>query len=215
MQSGLLPYMLPRFTLKTQVRVEVVAPGAQAEAAFGQKGQALFSGVGATWRLQVLAPEHPGTRKFVDWINSDVGLRTVTMYAPDGGAPVFALATLEEAEEEAVVFEGDAALGKTLSAVHCGRCHVSASDQGLVGIGSTPSFFVLRTLSDWDERFQVFYVLNPHPAFTQITELTEPFPDDRPSPIHPVEITLDELDAILAYVAALEPADLGAPLIHQ
>jgi hypothetical protein len=82
-------------------------------------------------------------------------------------------------------------------------------------IGSTPSFAVLRALPDWGARFQGFFALNPHPAFTQVADVTDPFPIDRPPPIIPVEITLDDLEAILAFVAAMEPADLGAPLLHQ
>ncbi len=39
-----------------------------------------------------------------------------------------------------------------------------------------------------------------------------PFDESRPSPIVPLRITLDDLDAILAYVATIEPAQLsGAP----
>lgn len=57
--------------------------------------------------------------------------------------------------------------------------------------------------------------MNPHPAFTQVAEVTPPFDETRPSPIVPVEITLDELENILAYVAVLSPADLGAPLEHK
>ena len=82
-------------------------------------------------------------------------------------------------------------------------------------IGSTPSFALLRTFEDWDYRFQAFFALKPHPAFTQVAEITEPFPEDVPSPIVPVEITLDDLDAILAFVATIAPADLGAPLQSQ
>ena len=82
-------------------------------------------------------------------------------------------------------------------------------------IDSSPSFFALRSLPDWEDRFQTFYVLNPHPAFTQIADVTPPFPDELPSPIVPVEMTLEDVDAILAFVAALKPADLGAPLQHQ
>ena len=63
--------------------------------------------------------------------------------------------------------------------------------------------------------FQAFYVLAPHPAFTQIKDVTEPFPIDLPSPIAPMEITLDDLEAILAYVAEMPPADLGAPIQHK
>ena len=83
------------------------------------------------------------------------------------------------------------------------------------GIGSTPSFALLRALSDWPRRFEAFYVLKPHGAFTRIAGVTPPFPIDRPPPIAPVEMSLDELDAILAYVAQMEPADLGAPIRHQ
>ena len=45
--------------------------------------------------------------------------------------------------------------------------------------------------------------------------MTAPFPINRPSPIVPVEVTLDEVEAILAYVAEMAPADLGAPIQFQ
>ena len=70
-------------------------------------------------------------------------------------------------------------------------------------------------MGDWDNRFRAFFALNPHPAFTQVEDVTEPFPIDRPPPIIPVEITLADLEAIMAYVSRLEPADLGAPIKHQ
>ena len=85
----------------------------------------------------------------------------------------------------------------------------------LDGIGSTPSFAVLRALGDWDARFQSFYTLRPHPAFTQVEDVTEPFDPQRPPPIAPLEMTLDDLNEILAYVEAIEAADLGAPLQFQ
>ena len=74
---------------------------------------------------------------------------------------------------------------------------------------------MLRSLGDWEERFGAFYVLNPHPAFTQIPEVTAPFPIDRPSPIAPIELSIEELEAVMAYVALLDAADLGAPLVAQ
>ena len=82
-------------------------------------------------------------------------------------------------------------------------------------MGSTPSFPLLRTFSDWDERFESFYVLKPHAAFTQIEGVTPPFDIERPSPIVPMEITLEDLEAITAYVAIIAPADLGAPIKSQ
>jgi cytochrome c553 len=217
-ETGFLKYLLPRFSLKTQVRVQLVAPGAVAEAALTADGGAgrrpVFQGSTDLWHLEVLDEAHPGTSRFVDWLGSDIGARTITAYAPDG-VQMFTLPEVQVAEAEEILFEGDAELGESLSRTMCGRCHAVADDMHLNDIGSTPSFFVLRTLPDWDYRFQAFYALNPHPSFTQVADVTPPFPDDRPSPIVPVTMTLDDLEAILAYVAILEPADLGAPLQHQ
>ena len=213
-ESGLLKYMLPRFSLKTQVRIELVSPGDPAEAELGDHGTSVFVGEGRTWGLTLHAPDHPGAAKFLAWITSEVGQRAITGFKRDG-TQVFNLPTAETTVVEEVVFEGDADLGRKLSRVHCGRCHVTARSAGMIGIGSTPSFFVLRGLEDWDIRFSAFFSLKPHPAFTQIEDVTDPFPIDRPSPIHPVVLTLDQLDAILAYVEKIEPADLGAPLKSQ
>ena len=91
-------------------------------------------------------------------------------------------------------YEGDAALGAVRAEEMCGRCHVVDAAKRMNSIGSTPSFFALRSLTDWEDRFQTFYVLNPHPAFTQIKDVTPPFPVDRPSPIVPVVMTLDDMD---------------------
>ncbi|MEL0438090.1 hypothetical protein [Phycobacter sp. K97] len=217
-ETGFLKHLLPRFSLKSQVRVQLVAPGEAAEAALGTDGGAgakpVFQEAESLWHITVLDGEHPGTRRFVDWLSSEIGARTITAYAP-GGVQMFTLPEVRAAVVEEVSFEGDAELGQSLSRSMCGRCHAVADDMHLNDIGSTPSFFVLRTLPDWDYRFQAFYALNPHPAFTQVADVTEPFPEDRPSPIVPVAMTLDDLEAILAYVSSLEPADLGAPLQHQ
>jgi mono/diheme cytochrome c family protein len=115
----------------------------------------------------------------------------------------------------AVVFDGDPALGKRVSLLQCGRCHVVAPETRMGAIGSTPSFAVLRTFADWDARFQSFFALKPHAAFTQVAGVTAPFAIHLPSPIAPIEVTLEELEAIIAYVAGLAPADLGAPIQVQ
>ncbi len=212
-ESGLLKYLLPRFSLKTQIRIELTADEAEVVLAPDGTGVAVFSGAGATWRMTV-DDTHAGAVRFADWLASDVGQRTLSSYEVDGAA-VFTLPT-EQAEAQAdPVYAGDAELGLKLSTVHCGRCHVVSDDNRMNAIGSTPSFFVLRTMGNWDDRFQAFFALNPHPSFTQVAEVTEPFPINRPSPIAPLEITLEDLDAILAYVYQLEPADLGAPIQHQ
>lgn len=212
--SGLLKHLLPRFSLKTQVRVQIVALGESHEISLGAEGTPVFVGPFAVWSLTVLAPEHKGVRRFADWLTSEIGQRTITSYAP-GGIQMFTLAQEQQAEDVVQAFDGNVVLGRELSRQLCGRCHVVLTDERMNSIGSTPSFFVLRTLDNWADRFQAFYTLNPHPSFTQVKGVTRPFAENLPPPIVPVEMTLGQLDAILAYVAKLTPVDLGAPLQHQ
>jgi len=215
-ETGLLGYVLPRFSLKSGVRIERVGPEAEAEIALVPEGRGrpVFSGQGRTWRMRVRDRDHPGAARFADWLTSEIGRRTIAAFRP-GGAPLFTPAAPREAETAKPDYAGDAGRGLALSRVHCGRCHAVNDATRFTSIGSTPSFFVLRGLPDWDGRFRGFYAINPHPAFTQVSGVTAPFPVNRPPPIVPVEITLEELDHILAYVAGLDPADLGAPLKHQ
>ena len=215
-ETGFLKYVLPRFSLKTGVPIELVAAPAQAEAelAAAGDGQPVFTGPRHRWRLRLHAGTHEGARDFADWLTSEIGQRTITGFKREGVA-VFSLPEQAEAEVAEVSFQGDAAAGAQLSALHCGRCHAITPGGAMNDIGSTPSFAVLRALRDWDARFESFYVRNPHPAFTQIAEVTLPFPVNRPSPIIPVEMTIEELEAILAFVSGMKPADLGAPIQHQ
>ncbi|MEL6453014.1 MAG: hypothetical protein AAFQ19_17310 [Pseudomonadota bacterium] len=211
--SGLIKHIAPRFSLKTQVRVAFADDPSAAEVVLGPEGRALFTGLGQTWHLQVRG-QGKGARRFADWLTSDVGRRTVQGFAPAGTA-LFSEPKVQERVVAQVEMSGDAIAGQEASWAKCGRCHVTERGRGGFGIGSTPSFFVMRGFEDWQARFAGFYVLKPHAAFTQLEGVTDPFPIDRPSPIAPIALTLDDLEAILAYVAALAPADLGDPLIHQ
>jgi len=207
--SGLMQYILPRFSLKTQTRVTLVGTEATAEARFGEAGQIAFEGLGTVWKFAV--GDDPDAQRFADWLRSDVGRNTVDSYEVDGAS----LFTSEVKVTQAVApitYDGDAVRGEDVSLTHCGRCHVVSDRNRMNSIGSTPSFAVLRTLRDWQDRFQTFYVLNPHPAFTQIADVTEPFAATRPSPIHAVEMTLDDLENIMAFVQGIPPADLGRPV---
>jgi hypothetical protein len=215
LDSGLMKHILPRFSLKTQIKVHPVEAGdTSAEMSFGTQGRPVFEGAGQVWNIAVAAPDHPGTKRFVDWLFSDVGRNTVTSFAPHGTV-LFTLPAAGVAEVQVLEYDGDRALGLQVSQAKCGRCHAVSEAGRKKSIGSTPSFFVLRGFADWDERFSAFYTLKPHPSFTQVEDVTEPFPPNRPPPIFPIQVTLDELEDILAYVAILEPADLGAPLQHQ
>ncbi len=213
-ETGLLKHALPRFSLKTRVKVELVSDPSTAQLVLSDTGKALFEGAGQVWHLDAPGAGHEGTDKLVAWLTSEVGRRTVTSFAPDG-APLFTEPDVQTVEVAEVEVSADAEIGHKVSRAKCTRCHaVDEATKGW-GIGSTPSFGVLRALPNWEERFSVFFILNPHPAFTQIEDVTEPFPIERPSPIAPILLSLDELDALLAYVAAMPAADLGAPLQNQ
>lgn len=214
--TGLLKYVLPRFSLKTGVRIKIVPPGAAAQIVLAPDadGPPVFTGPNATWRMGLAQPDNADAARFADWLLSEIGQRTVTAYERDGTAP-FSLPAKAKVEIAPVSYDGDPVAGKALSVLHCARCHAVSEATRMNAIGSSPSFFVLRAMRDWDMRFAAFYALNPHPAFTQIEDVTPPFPINRPSPIVPVEMTIDELDAILAYVSGMTPADLGAPIRHQ
>jgi mono/diheme cytochrome c family protein len=210
--SGFADYVVPRFSLKTGIRISRVAQAEAAEMRFTAEGTPLFSGLGTQWAL-----EHDGdprAERFLDWLRSDVGKRTIESYqTPDG--QVFSTVVRKAVVAVMPDYDGDADRGEALSLSLCGRCHVINEKNRMNGMGSTPSFAMLRSLRDWDDRFARFFLLNPHPAFTQIAEVSEPFDPSLPPPIVPMEMTQGDLDAIMAYVQGIAPADLGAPLHLQ
>lgn len=209
-ETGFLQHLLPRFGLKFGIRITQVPEGG--DAVIGEEGLPVFSGLGQVWHLSHNSA--PGAAKFVDWLRSDIGKRTIEAFRKDGAAPFTAEDPVKRAAP-AVVLEGDPVAGQRLSLLHCGRCHVVHDINRMKGMGQTPSFALLRTFADWQDRFLKFYVLNPHPSFTQIEGVTPPFDIRRPPAIVPLRITQTELEAILAYVATMMPADLGAPLHFQ
>lgn len=213
-ETGLLKYVLPRFSLKNSIRVNIVAPGDPAQAVLGAaEGTPVLSGQGTTYRLEILEPSD-FTAKFKDWITSETGRRAIVGFKIDGVAP-FGPPEVVEVAVAPVALDGDAKRGEDLAYVMCGRCHVVGERNRMSGIGSTPSFPVMKTFDDWQDRFTAFYVLKPHGAFTQIEEVTPPFDPEHPPSIAPLEMTLDDLDNILSFVASIPAADLGAPIQFQ
>ena len=216
-EDGALRHILPRFSLKTGVKVEVIV----SEAPVAGDGLALTTGrpEGTTpvmvsrdgEVLSAATGEDPDAARFLDWLTSEVGRRTIASFKP-GGEPLYLPPEEEIVVEEAPEPDGDAALGEQVSLRSCGRCHVINEKNKYGGIGSTPSFGALRSLSKWYDSFSAFWTINPHPAFTQVAGVTPPFDPARPSPIAPVELTLEEVEAIVAFVSAMPPKDLGAPV---
>jgi mono/diheme cytochrome c family protein len=209
-ETGFVKYLLPRFSLKTGIRITPVET--EGDAAFGDIGVRVFSQGDRIWRLD--KTDGSLTDKFAAWLQSDVGKRTIEDFMFDG-ASLFSADFGTKSETQNIVFTGDARQGEAVSLKKCGRCHVINDSNRMKAIGSTPSFALMRSFADWQRRYETFFMLNPHPAFTQVIDVTEPFAAHLPSPIVPIVVTLEEIEAIMAYVAGIVPAFLGAPMQSQ
>lgn len=93
--------------------------------------------------------------------------------------------------------------GLALSKQHCARCHIVSDKDRFSGISSTPSFkIMIEVLKDWEDRFQTFMARNPHPAHIRL-ETDDPRPENLPVTTHEVILSLDDIEAILAYVEGM------------
>lgn len=94
------------------------------------------------------------------------------------------------------------AVGKRVADEHCARCHVVSEANRMGGLGSTPSFALLRRMGDWEERYASFFARNPHPAFITVEGLSA----ERTLPPNAAPITLTEqqLDALMVYVREMK-----------
>ena len=238
--TGVWAFVLPRFSLKTGISVELIVAENARVSEMAMAGEAdVFIAAGASggaWRgvmfegdpdtgsgeaihyAAVLADptlhaqaSRPWAEKFMAWMMSDIGQRTIASFRRDG-AQVFYPGAEEAKAPPPPPISGNAALGEMLALKNCGRCHVVSEKNRYGGIDSTPSFPGLRTISNWRERFEAFWTLNPHPSFTQIEGVTEPFDESRPPAIAPIRLTVDEVDDIGAFLSTIEPKDLGPAL---
>lgn len=214
-ETGLLKYLLPRFSLKTGTRLELVGELEAAAISLNNdaRGRLAFSGPENDWYLETKANSEVAG-KFSEWLTGEIGQRTLASFSVEGKQP-FTPAAARKTQKASVVITGDAVLGESLAERHCGRCHMVNEKTRMTTIGSTPSFALMRSFPDWNSRFEGFYALNPHPSFTIVAEVTGPFDETRPPPIEPLELSLEDIEAILAFVRTIEPADLGSPLKVQ
>ena len=222
-ESGFAKYLYPRFSLKKGIRINAVAlhGGVEADLLIGpdymvKDGIPVFKGGDSVYMAYAVPSSEKAelVNSFLDWLVSEIGKRTIDSFAPDG-VQLYESGPATEVKAVAREFSGDAVIGAKFALALCGRCHVVGEVNRKKGLGSTPSFGALRAMGDWENRFFMFYLLNPHPAFTQIEDVTDPFDETRPSPIAPLELTLEILDSIIAYVNEMEPADLGGEIQFQ
>ncbi len=214
--NGFLRFLLPRFSLKTGISIALQANTPEAIIST-ESGVPFMAGPGQVFYLQTTEADTPRgqkARRFAKWLGSDVGRRTIASFKIDGVA-VFTPSEARQAVVNATVFKGDAQRGEAFSVTNCGRCHVIGGRNKMQGIGSTPSFSLLRGLPDWETRFSTFYTRIPHPAITQLEGVSMPFNPAFPPANHPLRLTVDQLEDILTFVSTLTPADLGAPLVEH
>ena len=92
--------------------------------------------------------------------------------------------------------------GYEIAREHCARCHVISDDNRMSGISSTASFpMMVNYLDDWELRFETFFARNPHPAHVRV-DGSDP-PSEWPTGTVPVEITADDIEALVAYARSL------------
>ena len=129
-ESGFLDYLLPRFSLKTGIRVTpvVLEDGIQVDVKLGpadvvKDGRAALRGGKTVYAVRVAegGAGKPGhARRFVDWLLSKVGQRTVESFRANG-RQVYLAAAAAKAKKARPMPTGDLARGEKLSFLHCGR----------------------------------------------------------------------------------------------
>ena len=115
-------------------------------------------------------------------------------------------------------YAGDTALlekGERLVRQHCTRCHVVGNLNKYGGIGSTPSFGAMKSLSDWQDRFATFWSLLPHPSVVQVEGLSPERPKGLLATTKQIFLNMDDVDAIQAYVDTVPVKDLGGGVNYR
>jgi hypothetical protein len=213
--NGFAQHLLPRFAFRSRIRISPVDPSAAAAMQLSQDGPGdavLSDAEGHVYRLSVLdSDQAPPARVFVDWLQSDVGRAAISAFRVGDVAPYTPVEAIV-APVAAIVIDGDPVRGLDLSRQYCQRCHVVHPSKPFAGIGSTPSFAALKSMPGWQDSFAGFYAANPHRALIGVTGVTDPNHPDRPVPIAPITLTLDQINDILAYADSIEAKDLGMPV---
>lgn len=219
LDQGFDKQILPRFGFKHRIKIASVAGDeADMELSDAPGGfRVMVDTAGTVYFLSILTGDTEKAEKagiFKDWLQSVPGKAAIESFAPEG-SPIYSTEVKVVVVVQTESFDGDKETGARLALVHCGRCHVVDERNRMGGIGSTPSFAAMRGRENWSSLFRAFYAENPHPSFTQVEGVTEPFDPNRQIHVAPVLITLEEIESIAAFVATIEPKDLGRSVQTQ
>lgn len=216
--EGLIDYLLPRFGLKTQVRFSRLPQDGDLQFTLRSDPDAipifeLNDGSIGYLRAARWVQDDPAYLAFRDWLLSEAGRATILDYRESGVAIAVPVDPEPEAEIP-VVIVGDPAVGQSLSLTHCSRCHKVDRAAKYSGMDSSPSFHAMRGFDDWFVRFSSFYTVSPHKALISVRG--SGIEKDRELiTIAPIDLTIEQVNDIVAFVHTLEPLDLGRPIQYN
>ena len=213
--SELVQYVIPRFSLKTRIRFDLVESAGDIQLVTGRPetgAEVLKMVSGETVYITAVggAVESSDYRTFVDWLVSEPGRATIADFELDGRQIAIPTAADEAAPIEMVIV-GNLDHGRELSRDHCRRCHKVDRADKYAGIDNAPSFHAMRSFDDWHIRFSTFYAVSPHKALISV-EGSGIEKNRALITIAPIDLQMDDVNDIVAFVHSLTPLDLGKPI---
>ncbi len=213
--SELVQYVIPRFSLKTRIRFDQVESSGDIQLVTerpetGAEVLKLVSGETVYITAVGGAVESSDYRAFVDWLVSEPGRATIADFELDGRQIAIPTAADEAAPIEMVIV-GNIDHGRELSSDHCRRCHKVDRADKYAGIDNAPSFHAMRSFDDWYIRFSRFYAVSPHKALISV-EGSGIEKNRALITIAPIDLQMDDINDIVAFVNSLTPLDLGKPI---
>lgn len=213
--SGLVDYVLPRFSLKTQVRFDRIEVDGDLQLTTRQTDAGipictLNDGTVVSLSAARWVQSDPSYLAFRDWLRGESGRASISDYRENGQIVATPIA-LDAPKPPPVVIIGDPVRGERLSLVHCSRCHKVDRAAKYSGLDSSSSFHAMRGFEDWLVRFASFFTVSPHKALISVkgSGITQ---DRALIPMAPIDLSIEDVNDIVAFVHGLEPLDLGRPI---
>ena len=213
--EALVQYMIPRFALKTRIRFERVESDGEIQLSHDPDlmGVPIFTLQPNLTVMLVTTLEDQDQAQFDifrDWLQSGPGRSALSDFRQNGLQVAYPIEAPEEAPIKFVIV-GDPVLGEEISTLHCQRCHKINRADKYSGVGNAPSFHAMRAFDDWYIRFSTFYNANPHKALIFVAG--SGIEKDRDMiAIAPIDMKIEDINHIVAFVHSLTPLDLGSPI---
>ena len=213
--EALVQYMIPRFALKTRIRFERVESGGDLQLSSDPNlmGVPIFT-LKPNRTVMLVTTRGDQDQKqfeiFRDWLQSGPGRSALSDFRQNGLQVAYPVEAPEEAPIKFVIV-GNPVLGEKISKLQCQRCHKVNRANKYSGVGNAPSFHAMRAFDDWYIRFSTFYAANPHKALISVTG--SGIEKDRDMiAIAPIDMEIEDINHIVAFVHSLTPLDLGKPI---